>query len=204
MADDLGSKNSWFKTTFVKGSIEIYDPSQRQIRDEIGFQFIPRDVVVKYNPNYEFLSAPQGLRNFAQFGSTKPRVISFELMYIGSTQDNDLKGIDTIQKQLKSLVTPTSIDNTKSGTDIVTFQNIRLAPPLVRLKMGNLVQDTTDKLPIGVISSLTIKGLSVSPNGLRLNRFSADIEFTESTTDYGLNFENKILYQEYTNKGIIK
>lgn len=203
MADNLGSKNSWFKTTLAKGSIEVYDPSQRQIRDEIEFQFIPRDVVVKYNPNYEFLSAPQGLRNFAQFGCTKPRVISFELMYIGSTQDNDLKEIDTIQKKLKSLVTPTSIDNTKLKTDIVTFQNIRLAPPLVRLKMGNLVQDTTDKLPIGVISSLTIKGLSVSPNGLKLNRFSADIEFTESTTDYGLNFENKVILQQMKAKGTI-
>ena len=193
----MQEKKSWFKTEYTKGSIEIYDPAQRQIIEEIGFQFIPRDVVVKYNPNYEFLSAPQGLRNFAQFGSTKPRVISFELMYIGSTMDNDLKGIDTAQKTLKSLVTPTSIDNTKKDSDETTFQNIRLAPPLVRLKMGNLVQDTTGKLPIGVISSLTIKGLSVSPKGLQLNRFSADIEFTESTTDYGINYEKKIVLQQY-------
>lgn len=197
----MQEKNSWFKTEFTKGSIEIYDPAQRQIIEEIGFQFIPRDVVVKYNPNYEFLSAPQGLRNFAQFGSTKPRVISFELMYIGSTMDNDLKGIDTAQKILKSLVTPTSIDNTKIDSDEITFQNIRLAPPLVRLKMGNLVQDTTGKLPIGVISSLTIKGLSVSPKGLQLNRFSADIEFTESTTDYGINYEKKIVLQEFQGNG---
>lgn len=197
----MQEKSLWFKTEFTKGSIEIYDPAQRQIIEEIGFQFIPRDVVVKYNPNYEFLSAPQGLRNFAQFGSTKPRVISFELMYIGSTMDNDLKGIDTAQKTLKSLVTPTSINNTKIDSDVTTFQNIRLAPPLVRLKMGNLVQDTTGKLPIGVISSLTIKGLSVSPKGLQLNRFSADIEFTESTTDYGINYEKKIVLQQYQGIG---
>jgi hypothetical protein len=192
----MQQKNIWYKQDFTKGKIEIYDPSQRQITDEIGFQFIPNDVVVKYNPNYEFLSAPQGLRNFAQFGSTKPRVISFELMFMGSTEENDLKGVDRIQKQLKSLVTPTSVDNIKQNTDVVTFQNIRLAPPLVRLIMGNIVQDTTDKFPIGVISSLSIKGLSVSPKGLLLNRFSADIEFTESTTDYGINFEKQIILQE--------
>jgi hypothetical protein len=192
----MQQKNTWYKQDFTKGKIEIYDPSQRQITDEILFQFIPNDVVVKYNPNYEFLSAPQGLRNFAQFGSTKPRVISFELMFMGSTEENDLKGVDRIQKQLKSLVTPTSVDNIKQNTDVVTFQNIRLAPPLVRLIMGNIVQDTTDKFPIGVISSLSIKGLSVSPKGLLLNRFSADIEFTESTTDYGINFEKQIILQE--------
>jgi hypothetical protein len=192
----MQQKNIWYKQDFTKGKIEIYDPSQRQITDEILFQFIPNDVVVKYNPNYEFLSAPQGLRNFAQFGSTKPRVISFELMFMGSTEENDLKGVDRIQKQLKSLVTPTSVDNIKQNTDVVTFQNIRLAPPLVRLIMGNIVQDTTDKFPIGVISSLSIKGLSVSPKGLLLNRFSADIEFTESTTDYGINFEKQIILQE--------
>jgi hypothetical protein len=176
---------------FSKGKIIIYDPELRQIitEDEIIFDYVPNDVVVKYNPNFEFLSAPQGLRNFAQFGSTKPRTISFTLFYAGNVNfDSDIKYIDTVQQRLKKLVTPRLMPQTATSGS----PNVRLAPPLVRLVMGNIVQDAGGKLPIGVISSLSFKGLSVSSD-LNLNRFEADIEFTESTTDFGQDFDIKIL-----------
>lgn len=183
-----------------KGRIEVYNPTTRQIdsESELNFQFIPTEVSVKYNPNFEFLTAPQGLRNFAQFGSTKPRVISFSLTFIGNVNSfEDKMYIAEVQNKLKALVNPYYITKASVLKDsAVNIQNIRLAPPLVRLIMGNIVQGSNGDYPIGVISSLDIKSQSVD-NVLNLNRFEAGIEFTESTTDYGLSY-NEAIYKKET------
>jgi hypothetical protein len=166
------------KTSKSKGRIVVYDAKLRQIieNNQIDFEFVPNDVVVKYNPNYEFLSAPQGLKNFVQFGSSKPRTISFTLFFAGLVSNkDDIELVKQNMNKLKRLVTPSIASNT------------RLAPPLVRLEMGNIVEDHTGLFPIGVISSLGFKGESYDAD-LQVNRIEVDIEFTESTTDYGVQF----------------
>lgn len=178
MADKKTGIFDIVKTSRSKGRIVVYDPKTRQIIEDnqIDFEFVPNDVVVKYNPNYEFLSAPQGLKNFVQFGSSKPRTISFTLFFAGLVSNEaDIELVKQNMNKLKRLVTPSIASNT------------RLAPPLVRLEMGNLVQDHTGLFPIGVISSLGFKGESYDAN-LQVNRMEVDVEFTESTTDYGVGF----------------
>jgi hypothetical protein len=183
------------KTNRSKGRIVVYDPRTRSIlaNNQIDFEFIPNDVVVKYNPNYEFLSAPQGLKNFVQFGSSKPRTISFTLLFAGlASNEEDKKLVKENMTKLKLLVTPSIASNT------------RLAPPLVRLEMGNIVEDHTGLFPIGVISSLGFKGESYDAD-LQVNRIEVDIEFTESTTDYGVQFSVEQAVQKIlTQQGNIK
>ena len=183
------------KTNKSKGRIVVYDAKSRLILEDnqIDFEFIPNDVVVKYNPNYEFLSAPQGLKNFVQFGSSKPRTISFTLLFAGlANHEEDKKLVKDNMNKLKKLVTPSILLGT------------RLAPPLVRLEMGNIVEDHTGLFPIGVISSLGFKGESYDAD-LQVNRIEVDIEFTESTTDYGIEFNKdqaiQILYNKYKVEG---
>lgn len=180
------------KTNKSKGRIVVYDAKLRQIieNNQIDFEFVPNDVVVKYNPNYEFLSAPQGLKNFVQFGSSKPRTISFTLFFAGLvSNEDDILLVSKNMEKLKRLVTPSVLLNT------------RLAPPLVRLEMGNLVEDHTGLFPIGVISSLGFKGESYDAN-LQVNRMEVDVEFTESTTDYGIQFNQNQQFTAIINRFI--
>jgi hypothetical protein len=127
-------------TNLTKGKLSIYIPSTRQTSEEFTFQFNPSSVKVKHAPNFKFNTAPVGAKAYAQYGSSDPVEVSFELFLINVKNDNG-ETVANKLNQLRKLAEPVN-------------ENGYTAPPIIKVQMGETLS-YLDRPFICVMESLS-------------------------------------------------
>lgn len=128
-----------------KGELSIYIPRTRRTTESFTFQFNPSSVSIKHAPNFKFNTAPVGAKAYAQYGSSDPVEVSFELFLIQtSAQNTPTTTTDPLLSKLKllrSLAEPVNQDG-------------YTAPPIIKAKMGETLS-YLDRPFICVMDSLS-------------------------------------------------